>query len=72
MDTMYVPFAVPPDVFSVLRIDADSFLSEMRLATAAMWCEICSLSQLKTAELAHASRAELLLANGRLGGSPFQ
>ena len=65
-------FDLPRDVFSALRQNPDSFVREMRLATAVKWYENRLISQSKAAEVAGWSRAEFLLALGRLGVSSFQ
>ena len=72
MDTVHVAFDLPREVFSALRQDPDGFVREMRLAAAIKWYENQLISQAKAAEVAGVSRAEFLVALGRLGVTPFQ
>ena len=67
-----VVLELPEEVFSALRRTPDAFVAEMRLAAAAKWYEIGSLSQSKAAELAGVSRQEFLASLARFNVSPFQ
>lgn len=71
MDVVRVAFDLPREVLSALRQDPDGFARAMRLA-AAKWYEDRLISQSRAAETAGLSRAEFLLALGRLGVSPLQ
>jgi predicted HTH domain antitoxin len=72
METVHVSLDLPRSVFSALRQDPDSFVSEMRLAAAVKWYELRHISQAKAAEVAGLSRSEFLTALARFGVSPFQ
>ncbi len=72
MAGVQVMLELPPGVFSALRQDPTTFVSEMRLAAAVKWYEIRLLSQDKAAEVAGVSRAAFINALIRFGVSPFQ
>ena len=63
---------IPDDAFSALRQDPEHFLAEMRLAAAAKWYEIGSISQEKAAAIAGLGRAKFIEALARYGVSPIQ
>ncbi len=70
--TVQVSLDLPQSVFSALRQDPGSFVSEMRLAAAVKWYEMHEISQAKAAEVAGLSRSEFLSALARFDVSPFQ
>jgi predicted HTH domain antitoxin len=72
METVHVSLDLPRSVFSALRQDPGSFVSEMRLTAAVKWYEMRRISQAQAAEVAGLSRAEFLTALARFGVSPFQ
>jgi len=69
---MKLELDLPPESFSALRVNPETFLKEMRLAAAVKWYEVQRISQSKAAESAGVSRHEFLEALARFGVSPFQ
>jgi len=67
-----VSIELPENAFSVLRMNPDSFVKEMRLAAAVKWYEMGTVSQSKGAEIAGVSRREFLDGLARFKVSPFQ
>jgi len=67
-----VSIELPENAFSVLRMNPDSFVKEMRLAAAVKWYEMGTVSQSKAAEIAGVSRREFLDGLTRFNVSPFQ
>jgi len=70
--TVEVKIELPEAVFSALRQTPETFVREMRLASAVKWYELGQLSQSKAAEVAGVSRQEFLQGLARFNVSPFQ
>ena len=63
---------VPEGAVSAMRRDPETLARDLRIAAAVKWYELKMVSQSHAAEIAGLSRAEFLLAAGRLGVTPFQ
>ena len=70
--TRTVSIELPEEVFSALRKDPESFVSDMRLAAAVKWYELGEISQEKAAQIAGLPRARFLEALARFKVSVFQ
>jgi predicted HTH domain antitoxin len=62
----------PEEILTVLQIDPQTFVKEMRLVAAVKWFELGTLSQAKAAELAGLSRQEFIETLERFQVSPIQ
>jgi predicted HTH domain antitoxin len=67
-----VMLELTPEVLASLRLDADAFVKEMRVAAAVKWYELGKLSQSKASQVAELSRVEFLEALHRYGVTPYQ
>lgn len=63
---------LPESAFSALRKTPREFASEMRLAAAAKWYELGTISQERAAEISGLSRRDFIFSLARFGVSPFQ
>jgi hypothetical protein len=63
---------MPESVFSAIRKSPSEFAAEMRLAAAAKWYEMGTVSQEKAAEIAGLTRADFIFSLARFAVSPFQ
>ena len=69
---VHMTIDLPDGVVSAMRRDPVTLANDMRIAAAVKWYELKMLSQSAAAEVAGLSRAEFLLAAGRLHVTPFQ
>jgi predicted HTH domain antitoxin len=69
---VHMTFDMPEEALSALRIDAENFTRELRLAAAVKWYEMRRVSQDRAAKIAGLSRAEFLAALAQFGVSPYQ
>ena len=67
-----VQIEVPDELALAMQKEPAEVAKEMRLAAAAKWYEMGTLSQEKAAEVAGLSRAAFLNELARFGVSPFQ
>jgi predicted HTH domain antitoxin len=67
-----VKIELPDEVGLTMQKGPDEIGRELRLAAAAKWYEMGSLSQEKAAEVAGLTRAAFLQELARFGVSPFQ